>query len=108
MKKEKIKVKIDDVSVENDFFDGDLGDVIDRIHSLKALYGNKGYTDLFFERRYDYEWSEPELFGTRLENDKEFNARKKVEEAKLVRAELKLEKERQKYLKLKEKFEPKT
>ena len=57
---------------------------------------------------YHNDYSELKVYGMRLENDEEFNKRKKLEEQKLQKAEQKLIRDLKKYNELKQIFDPRN
>ena len=94
------------------YFEGVFNkDMIDNLSHLLQIYENMGYYDMsiMINRGYDENEDEYELYGTRLETDKEVEARlnkekKTKEEKKQQKTEIE-KKELELLAKLKEKYE---
>jgi len=71
----------------------------------KEKLEKQGWTSVHLKMKYAYDSAELKVYGMRVENDSEFNKRKKAEEKKIKAVENKLKRERKKYEELKNKFE---
>lgn len=103
MEKIKIKAKIKTFNEgtlcgKADAVFAQLKKEVDKLH-------NEGWEHIEFEKEDSYDYGQMVAFGIRIENDKEFNERKNKIEQKQKREELKLQKEKEQYDKLKQKFE---
>ncbi len=71
----------------------------------KEILEKEGWSDIRLDMEDYWDSSELVVMGTRLETDGELKRREKEEEKKLIFAKKKLEREREKYEKLKKKFD---
>src|SRR5210317_1565795 len=98
---EKIKVSVCLDSLNDVEFAGSVEKCIQHLKDKKKEWEEKGFENIQISWEHDYDWTDVQVWGERLENDAEFNKRKKAEEQKLERARKKLERERAKYEELK-------
>jgi hypothetical protein len=91
-----------------DRFEGDINDCIKDLAQVRDTYLMNGYTSVELYTRYDYENTETELYGIRPESDEEYNERmethKKFAAKKKADKKVQEQKERELFLKLKEKY----
>ena len=110
MKRIKVTERIAD-RYDIDFEYKTLTEVVAKLQGIVAEYSGLGFTNIRFDTEYDrYESQSPYtvVVGDRLENDKEFEKRKKKiakeKEAKRIAAITKEEQDRKEYERLKKKF----
>lgn len=73
---------------------GSIEEVISELATKKEEYEKLGWKDLHLEHFTDYDYSEIQLWGYRIETDAELAYRKKQDEKKLERAAKRLEKKK--------------
>lgn len=71
----------------------------------KEKLEKEGWINIHLKMNYYYGGADLVVYGMRLENDTEFNKRKKQEELKLKRDKQRLERRQKQYEKLKKEFE---
>ena len=97
--RKEIKEQIEEVY----FSEYDIDEILENLQNLKLKYREK-YTELKVKEYWDDSWVEYKsfyLYGTRLENDKEYEKRLKKEEKE---KKLKEEKEKEQLRKLVKKY----
>lgn len=101
---EKIKIEKKIYSFKEDFLEGKIENVIERIKEFKSNAEKEGFENITFSRYTDYDYEEIEAYGFILETDDELAERIKIKENEENKKKLKEEKERKKYEELKAKF----
>mgnify|MGYP003403781446 FL=1 len=101
---EKIKIEKRIYSFKEDFLEGKIENVIERIKEFKINAEKEGFENITFTKITDWDYGEIEGYGFILETDEELNERIKIKESQENKKKLKEEKERKKYEELKAKF----
>ena len=97
---EKININVLAYSFYDGFFDGKFSDIYKKFSDIESQLKKEGYSELKLKVYNDWDSSELQVFGNRIETDEEFLLRIKKKEEKIRKKKNYLEKLKQKKLKL--------
>lgn len=85
--------------IDTDAFDGPVDEVIARLQEWREFHEKEGYRNITVSVEQNYDYTEVDLYGERLETDKEEVARLKRSDAAKKAAKVRKDKKKEKELK---------